>query len=100
MPAVDDSAHNDESHSVSNELQANRRYNLRDRATIGPADKLGFPRVNAIAAEPSTYKEASVIPEWQLAMSEELAALEPTGTWDFVPLPSHATHYIKMGVQD
>ena len=27
-------------------------------------------------------------PEWQLAMAEELAALERSGTWDLVPLPS------------
>jgi hypothetical protein len=33
--------------------------------------------------------EASSIPEWQLAMLEELSALERTGTWDIVPLPSN-----------
>ena len=27
-------------------------------------------------------------PEWQLAMAEELAALERSGTWDLVSLPS------------
>ena len=27
-------------------------------------------------------------PEWQLAMAKELAALECSGTWDLVPLPS------------
>ncbi len=40
--------------------------------------------------EPSTYQEAAAIPEWQLAMTEELAALERTRTWDIVPLPCHA----------
>jgi len=45
--------------------------------------------VHAIVDEPSTYKEASQIPEWQLAMSEELAALDRQATWDLVPLPSH-----------
>ena len=50
---------------------------------------MGFPRVGAIIDEPSTYQEASVIPEWQLAMSEELIALDCTGTWDIVPLTSH-----------
>jgi hypothetical protein len=39
--------------------------------------------------EPTTYQEASRIPEWQLAMIDELAALERNGTWDIVPLPSH-----------
>jgi hypothetical protein len=38
--------------------------------------------------EPTTYREASSIPEWQLAMCEELAALDRTVTWDIVPLPS------------
>jgi len=51
---------------------------------------LGFPRVSAVIVEPSTYQEAARIPEWQLAMSKELAALDRTGTWDLVPLPSHA----------
>jgi len=46
--------------------------------------------VHAVVDEPSTYHEASRIPEWQLAMSEELAALDRQGTWDLVPLPSHA----------
>jgi hypothetical protein len=55
-----------------------------------PPDKLGFPRASAIVDEPSTYQEASCIPEWQLAMSEELAALDLQGTWELVPLPSHA----------
>ncbi|WVZ71374.1 hypothetical protein U9M48_019966 [Paspalum notatum var. saurae] len=31
----------------------------------------------------------SLLIEWQLAMVEEIAALERTGTWDLVPTPSH-----------
>jgi hypothetical protein len=46
--------------------------------------------VNAVAGEPVTYQEAASIPEWQLAMTEELAALDCTGTWDLIPLLSHA----------
>ena len=45
--------------------------------------------MNVVVHEPSTYKEASGVLEWQLAMSEELAALDRTGTWDIVLLPSH-----------
>jgi hypothetical protein len=48
--------------------------------------------------EPTTYREASSIPEWQLAMCEELAALDHTGTWDLVPLPSHAMHITSKWV--
>jgi len=45
--------------------------------------------VNVVVHEPSTYQEASGVLEWQLAMSEEFAALDRTCTWDIVPLPSH-----------
>jgi hypothetical protein len=77
-------------HIVSDETQAGPRYNLRDRSTIHPEDKYGFPCVNVVACEPVTYQEVVCIPEWQLAMTEELAALDRTGIWDLVPLPSHA----------
>ena len=46
--------------------------------------------MNVVVHEPSTYQEASGVLEWQLAMSEEFAALDRTCTWDIVPLPSHA----------
>ena len=63
-PIVDDSNNNtiDESSIVSDELQVGPRYNLRDRSSIHPADKYGFPHVNAIVDEPSTYQEAACIP--------------------------------------
>ncbi|WVZ93136.1 hypothetical protein U9M48_039142 [Paspalum notatum var. saurae] len=35
-------------------------------------------------------KEAVGIPAWEHAMSEELAALQHTSTWEVVPLPPHA----------
>jgi len=41
-----------------------------------------------VASVPVTYHEVASIP-WQLAMIEELAALDRTGTSDLVPLPSH-----------
>jgi hypothetical protein len=67
----------------------NQGYRLRDRGTIEPPDRYGFPRAGVAIVEPTTYQEASGILEWQLAMIDELAALERTGTWDIVSLPSH-----------
>jgi hypothetical protein len=87
-PAADASNDNiDDSHV--DELQVAPQYNLQDRSTIHPGEKYGFPQVHAIVDEPSTYQEASQIPEWQLAMSKQLAALDRQATWDLVPLPSH-----------
>jgi hypothetical protein len=74
----------------SDELQVAQRYNLRDRTTIAPPDRYRYPCSAAVIVEPTTYQEAAGIHEWQLAMIEELAALDRTGTWDIVPLPSHA----------
>uniref|UniRef100_J3NEY1 Reverse transcriptase Ty1/copia-type domain-containing protein n=1 Tax=Oryza brachyantha TaxID=4533 RepID=J3NEY1_ORYBR len=88
-PDFDESNNIDESHVISDESQVGRRYNLRDCTSLEPPDRLGFPRVNVVFAEPSTYKEASGVPEWQSAMLEELAALDHAGTWEIVPLPPH-----------
>ncbi|KAM2560095.1 hypothetical protein TB1_011327 [Malus domestica] len=38
--------------------------------------------------EPTTYKAATKIPEWQAAMQDEITALHLQQTWDLVPLPS------------
>jgi hypothetical protein len=38
-------------------------------------------------SEPASYHNAILHPEWQHAMTEEIAALERTGTWDLVPCP-------------
>lgn len=38
--------------------------------------------------EPSSYSEAVRSPVWQRAMSEEMSALDKTGTWDLVYLPT------------
>nr|ADB85406.1 putative retrotransposon protein [Phyllostachys edulis] len=43
-------------------------------------------------SKPSIYQEATNILEWQLAMTDELTALECTGSWDLVPLPSGVVH--------
>ena len=44
----------------------------------------------ASLVEPTTYREAAAHPDWQHAVSEEIAALDRTGTWDLVPLLPHA----------
>lgn len=40
-------------------------------------------------SEPTSYRDAILHQELQLAMAEEIAALERTGMWDLVPLPAH-----------
>jgi len=64
-------------------------YNLRDRGALRPPERYAFTA--AALVEPTTYREAAADPDWQHAMFEEIAALECTGTWDLIPLPSHAT---------
>ncbi|KAK1661165.1 hypothetical protein QYE76_049324 [Lolium multiflorum] len=41
-------------------------------------------RMVSVVSEPTSYRDAECHPEWQLAMAEEIAALERTGTWDLV----------------
>ncbi|WVZ66075.1 LOW QUALITY PROTEIN: hypothetical protein U9M48_015349 [Paspalum notatum var. saurae] len=50
-----------------------------------PVDRYGF--AGTVLSEPLSYRDAILYPEWQLAMAEEIAALERTGTWDLVRLP-------------
>ena len=74
-----------------------RRYPFRERY---PPDRLSFatlpldlPTIHATACdtpEPTSYREAVQIPEWQDAMTAELEALERTSTWKLVPLPPGA----------
>jgi hypothetical protein len=73
----------------SDELQVHLGYQVRDRTTMAPPDLYGFLCAGAAIFESSNYQEAFGIPEWQLAMTEELAALDRMGTWDIVPLLSH-----------
>jgi len=68
--------------------QPSSRYDLRDRGSLKPTNRYGF--AGTVLSEPATYHDAICHPEWQHAMAEEIAALERTGTWDLVPLPSHA----------
>jgi len=97
----EDSNNIDESHDIFDELQAGPQYNLHDHSTIGPTNKYGFSHVNAIADESSTYQEASSFLEWQLAMSEKLAALDRIGTWILfcyrhMQFLLHASGYSKL----
>ena len=74
-----------------------RRYPTRDRH---PPNRLNLATqlldLSALPAtaygvpEPSSYREATLIPEWQSTMTDELSALEHTSIWDLVPLPSGA----------
>jgi hypothetical protein len=48
---------------IDAELPIDQGYHLCGRNTIEPPARYGFPLVRAVVAEPSTYKEASVIPE-------------------------------------
>jgi hypothetical protein len=41
----------------------NQGYRLRDRGSIEPLDRYSFPRAGVAIVEPSTYQEASGIPE-------------------------------------
>ena len=74
-----------------------RRYPLRERhppdrlslATL-PLDLPALPATACDTLEPTSYREAIQIPEWQAAMTAELEALERTSTWELVPLSSGA----------
>ena len=46
-----------------------------------------FANIHSAKVEPSTYYQASVFPEWQVAMQKELDALEANNTWELQKLP-------------
>ncbi|KAM1493067.1 hypothetical protein PS1_025262 [Malus domestica] len=50
-----------------------------------------FLVVNSDAAEPSTFRKATTMPQWQSAMQEEYDSLRAQGTWELVPPPSDRT---------
>jgi hypothetical protein len=62
------------------------RYNLRDWRTFCRSARLSFVASASILSEPTSCRGVLSHPEWQLAMVEEIAALERTGTWYLVPL--------------
>jgi hypothetical protein len=62
-------------------------------------DRGGFSSADAVIVGQSNYHDASSIHEWRIAIKEELDVLDPTSTWDLVPLPSHAVHVtMQMGL--
>ena len=62
-------------------------YGLRARPRP-PPDRYSPDRYGLSAVvEPTSYRDAVAHPEWQLAVVEEIAALERIGTWDLVSLP-------------
>ena len=74
-----------------------RRYPLRERhppdrlslATL-PLDLPALPATACDTPEPTSYRETVQIPEWQVAMTTKLEALERTSTWELVSLPPGA----------
>src|SRR3989337_485351 len=63
-------------------------HNLRARPRP-PLDRYSPAQYGfSVVAEPTSYQAALTHPEWQPAMAQELAALERSGTWDLVSLPS------------
>jgi hypothetical protein len=86
---VDASNNNiDESHMASDELQVA----FETVVLFVPKRSMVFPHVHVVVDEPSTYHEASRIPEWQLAMFEELGALDHQGTG--ILFHCHCTWYL------
>jgi hypothetical protein len=74
------------------------RYDLRDRRTLCRPTRLGFVASASILFKPTSYRDALSRPEWQLAMAEEIAALERTSTWDLVPLLPSASPITRKWV--
>jgi len=40
---------------------------------------------------PRNYQDARLLPQWQMAMNEEMEALRSRGTWELVPHPANAS---------
>lgn len=40
-------------------------------------------------AEPSSFRKASSLPQWQKAMQEKYDSLRAQGTWSLVPIPTN-----------
>ncbi|KAK4366882.1 hypothetical protein RND71_014762 [Anisodus tanguticus] len=58
-----------------------------DYSCYAPSFTSFLVSINSLC-EPTSYSEAARDPLWQEAMNEELVALNKTGTWDLVSLPT------------
>jgi hypothetical protein len=63
----------------------NRSYALCDRSLHDLPNRYKNDYCVGAISDPTNYQEAAVLHEWYLAMSEDLATLESTGTWDLIP---------------
>uniref|UniRef100_A0A5B6Z4V3 Reverse transcriptase Ty1/copia-type domain-containing protein n=1 Tax=Davidia involucrata TaxID=16924 RepID=A0A5B6Z4V3_DAVIN len=61
----------------------------RSKAGIHKPKILYNLHVTTTPIEPQNYTEASKLPTWRAAMSEEFQALQNQGTWSLVPRPSN-----------
>jgi hypothetical protein len=77
--AIPSSSSSDES-SSADEFLSTRPVRLRRAPDRYSPSQYGF----SVASEPTSYRDAERHLEWQLAMAEEIATLERTGTWDLV----------------
>ena len=87
-PRVDDDPSDMPSTSGAPPSPCTPVHNLRSRTSLRSPDRYSDSQYGLSAvAEPTSYRDAMAQPEWQLAMAEEIAALERTGTWDLVSPP-------------
>jgi hypothetical protein len=74
-PVIPSSSSSDES-SSADELPSTRPVHQHRALDRYSPSQYGL----SVASEPTSYRDAERHPEWQLAMTEEIAALERTGT--------------------
>ncbi|KAM0984150.1 hypothetical protein ACFX14_011746 [Malus domestica] len=60
-------------------------HTMQTRSKNGVLKKKAFTATTT--SEPKTFKSASQVSEWQVAMQEEIDALHSQKTWSLVPLP-------------
>jgi hypothetical protein len=80
----------DELHISFDQLQVPPRYNLQDVVLFVLKRIVVFRMCVLLLMSHPLIRKLLLIQNGQLAMSEENAILDRQGTWDVVPLPSHA----------